>query len=109
MAKWAGVIGFVDDTTETAPSVYREKIVERQYYGDVLKNNRLVAADKVNDDISVQNQLSIVADAYAMNHFYSIKYATFCGVRWIVSNVEVEYPRLTLTLGGVWNGSSGND
>ena len=105
MAKWAGVIGFVDDTTETAPSAYREKIVERQYYGDVLKNNRrLVAADKVNDDISVQNQLSIVADAYAMNHFYSMKYATFCGAKWKVTDVQVEHPRLTLTLGGLWNG-----
>lgn len=105
MAKWAGVIGFVDDTTEAAPSVYREKIVERQYYGDVLKNNRrLVAADKVNDDISVQNQLSIVADAYAMNHFYSMKYATFCGAKWKVTDVQVEHPRLTLTLGGLWNG-----
>lgn len=105
MAKWAGVIGFVDDTTETAPSVYREEIVERQYYGDVLKNNRrLVTADKVNDDISVQNQLSIVADAYAMNHFYSMKYATFCGAKWKVADVQVEHPRLTLTLGGLWNG-----
>lgn len=105
MAKWSGVIGFVDETTESAPSVYQEEIVERKYYGDVLKNNRrLVTADKVNDDISVQNQLSIVADPYAVNHFYSMKYATFCGAKWKVTDVQVEHPRLTLTLGGLWNG-----
>lgn len=105
MAKWAGVIGFVDKTKETAPSVYKEDFIERKYYGDVVKNNRrLVTADKVNDDISVQNQLSIVADPYAMNHFYSMKYATFCGAKWKVTDVQVEHPRLTLTLGGLWNG-----
>lgn len=105
MAKWAGVIGFVNETKETAPSVYEETFIERKYYGDVVKNNRrLVAADKVNDDISVQNQLSIVADPYAMNHFYSMKYATFCGAKWKVTDVQVEHPRLTLTLGGLWNG-----
>ena len=105
MAKWAGVIGFVNGTKETAPSVYKETFIERKYYGDVVKNNRrLVAADKVNDDISVQNQLSIVADPYAMNHFYSMKYATFCGAKWKVTDVQVEHPRLTLTLGGLWNG-----
>lgn len=105
MAKWAGVIGFVDETKEIAPSVYKEDFIERKYYGDVVKNNRrLVTADKVNDDISVQNQLSIVADPYAMNHFYSMKYATFCGAKWKVTDVQVEHPRLTLTLGGLWNG-----
>lgn len=105
MAKWAGVIGFADETKETAPSVYKEEFIERKYYGDVVKNNRrLVTADKVNDDISVQNQLSIVADPYAMNHFYSMKYATFCGAKWKVTDVQVEHPRLTLTLGGLWNG-----
>lgn len=105
MAKWAGAIGFVNETKETAPSVYEETFIERKYYGDVVKNNRrLVAADKVNDDISVQNQLSIVADPYAMNHFYSMKYATFCGAKWKVTDVQVEHPRLTLTLGGLWNG-----
>ena len=105
MAKWAGVIGFLDETKETAQSVYKEEFIERKYYGDVVKNNRrLVTADKVNDDISVQNQLSIVADPYAMNHFYSMKYATFCGAKWKVTDVQVEHPRLTLTLGGLWNG-----
>lgn len=105
MAKWAGVIGFVNEIKETAPSVYKEEFIERKYYGDIVKNNRrLVTADKVNDDISVQNQLSIVADPYAMNHFYSMKYATFCGAKWKVTDVQVEHPRLTLTLGGLWNG-----
>lgn len=103
MAKWAGVIGFVEETKETAPSVYKETIIERKYYGDVIKNTRrLDDAGKVNDDISVQNSLSIVADPYAQNHFWSIKYVTFCGAKWKVSDVQVSFPRLILTLGGLW-------
>lgn len=106
MAKWAGVIGFAE-TEETAPSVYEEVITERKYYGDILKNSRRISAsDKVNDNITVSNSLSIVADPYATNHFYSIRYATFCGAKWKVTDVSVEYPRLTLTLGELWNGQT---
>lgn len=107
MNKWFGAIGFAEESKETAPSVYEEEIVERKYYGDIKKNNRkLSVSDSVNGDISVSNQLSIIADPYAQSHFYSIRYVTFCGTKWTVSNVDVEYPRLILTLGGVWNGQT---
>lgn len=106
MSKWAGMLGFAE-TKETAPSVYEEVITERQYYGDALKNNRRInSPDKVNSDISVSNSISIVADPYAQNHFYSIRYATFCGAKWKVTDVTVEYPRLTLSLGELWNGQT---
>lgn len=103
MAKQCGKIGYAN-TVETTPGVWTEEIVERKYYGDLIRNTRrLQSADKVNDDISINNELSIVADPYAMNNFHSIRYVEFMGTKWKVSNVEVQYPRLILILGGVYN------
>lgn len=104
MAKWFGKIGFNVGTVETAPSVYKETITEREYYGDVIRNQRrLQTTDKVNDDIEINNEISIVADPYAMENFHMMRYITFMGTKWKISSVEVEYPRLSLTLGGVYN------
>ena len=104
MAKWFGRIGYAE-TIETAPGVWKEQIILREYYGDLIRNiRRIQTADKVNDDSSISNELSIVADPYAINNFYSMRYAEFMGAKWKISNVEVSYPRLILTLGGVWNG-----
>jgi hypothetical protein len=104
MAKFYGKIGYAS-TVETKPGVYEEQIVERSYYGDLVRNTRrLQSADKVNDDINISNEISIVADPYATNNFHTMRYAVFMGTKWKISNVEVSYPRLILTLGGVYNG-----
>ena len=105
MAKWFGKIGYAAETIETAPGVWKEQIILREYYGDLIRNiRRLQTADKVNDDLNISNELSIVADPYAINNFYSMRYAEFMGAKWKISNVEVSYPRLILTLGGLYNG-----
>lgn len=104
MAKFYGKIGYAS-TVETKPGVYEEQIVERSYYGDLIRNTRrLQSADQVNDDINISNEISIVADPYATNNFHTMRYAVFMGTKWKISNVEVSYPRLILTLGGVYNG-----
>lgn len=104
MAKFYGKIGYAS-TVETKPGVYEEQIVERSYYGDLIRNTRrLQSSDKVNDDINISNEISIVADPYATNNFHTMRYAIFMGTKWKISNVEVSYPRLILTLGGVYNG-----
>ena len=104
MAKFYGKIGYAN-TVETKPGVYEEQIVERSYYGDLIRNTRrLQSADQVNDNINISNEISIVADPYATNNFHTIRYAVFMGTKWKISNVEVSYPRLILTLGGVYNG-----
>lgn len=104
MAKFYGKIGYAS-TVETKPGVYEEQIVERSYYGDLIRNTRrLQSTDKVNDDINIGNEISIVADPYATNNFHTMRYAVFMGTKWKISNVEVSYPRLILTLGGVYNG-----
>ena len=104
MAKFFGEIGFAE-YVETAPGVVSEQITERSYYGDLLRNTRrLQAADQVNDNINVSNEISIIADPYANEHFYAMRYVKFMGAKWKVSNVEVQQPRLNLTLGGLYNG-----
>ena len=103
MARWYGTIGYAE-VTETAPGVWTETIVPREYYGDLNRNIRHISSnDKVNEDISVNNELSIVSDPYAMENFYQMRYVEFMGVKWKVSSVEVRYPRLILSLGGVYN------
>ena len=102
MAKFYGAIGYAK-TVETMPGVWTEQITERNYYGDVIRNSRrLQPSDKVNDDININNQISIVADPYAINNFHSMRYAEFMGAKWKISDVEVQYPRLLLTLGGLY-------
>lgn len=105
MAKWFGKIGFAE-VVETKPSVWEEKITERQYYGDLIRNTRrLQSSDKVNDDVNIANEISIVADPYANENIHAMRYAEFMGTKWKINTVEVSYPRLILELGGVYNGS----
>jgi hypothetical protein len=104
MAKFFGKIGY-GETQETVPGVWEDVIVEFDYYGDVVRNTRkLEPGEGLNNDISVGNSISIVADAYANEHFFSIRYIQWAGVLWTVSDVEVQSPRLLLRLGGVYNG-----
>lgn len=103
MAKWYGLIGF-GVTEETEPGLWEGIIEERNYYGDLLSNYRkLQNSGGVNDDVNIANKISIVADPFANQNFHSIRYAEFMGAKWKVTDVEVQYPRLILSLGGVYN------
>ena len=104
MAKFYGPIGYAE-SKETKPGVWTEEIIERIYVGDLNRNTRrLQTTDQLNDDINIANEISIVADPYAKDHFYAMRYAKFAGTAWKITNVEERYPRLILTLGGVYNG-----
>ena|ERR1700741_667106 len=104
MAKFYGEIGYAE-SEETAPGVWQDVITEIKYYGDVIRNTRrLQEGEKVNNDLSVSNSISIVADAYANEHFFAIRYIKWAGTLWTVTDVEVQSPRLLLRLGGVYNG-----
>ena len=105
MAKWYGVIGYAE-TVETDPGVWEEQITERSYYGDTIRNTRLLQnAGGVNDNINVANQFGIVTDPYATQNFHSMRYIEFMGTKWKITNVEVQYPRIILTVGGLYNGA----
>jgi len=104
MAKFFGPVGY-SVSTETAPGVWEDVPVEHVYSGDVLRNSmKLAIGNNVNTDVSVSNDISIVADQFANENFHNIKYILYMGVKWIVSSVEVQRPRLILTMGGVYNG-----
>lgn len=104
MAKFYGVVGYAE-TKETTPGVWTEAITERKYRGDITRNTRrLEGANQVNDNVTVNNTISICADAYAYQNFFAIRYVEWMGARWKVTNVEVQRPRLILTIGGVYNG-----
>lgn len=105
MAKYYGKIGYVE-TVETEPGLWEENVTVRPYYGDVIRNIRKLQTNGVNDDVNISNQISIVADPYAVQNFHSIRYAELNGVKWKVTDVDVQYPRLTLSLGGVYNENS---
>lgn len=105
MAKWYGVIGYAD-TVEVEPGIWEERVTERPYYGELIRNTRrLQTTDKVNDDLTISNQISIVSDPYAINNFHAMKYAVLWGTKWKITSVEVQYPRLVLEVGGVCNGN----
>lgn len=102
--KWYGKVGYAE-TVETKPGVWEEQITERSYYGDVNRITRkLVSSGNLNDNVEVGNVISIVADPFANQKFHSMRYIEFMGALWTVSNVEVQLPRLILTVGGVYNG-----
>lgn len=111
MAKFYGKIGYAE-TTQTAPGVWdTEHIVEHTYTGDVIRNARRYEQnpESTNQNLNVNNSISIVADAYANNHFFAMRYVEWMGVRWQITNVEVQRPRLILTIGGVYNGATPED
>ncbi len=105
MAKFYGIIGY-SETKEVSPGVWEEDITEREYYGDLLRNtNKFQSSERLNDNINISNEVSIVADPYARDNFHLMRYVRFDGsdAKWKVISVEVQYPRLILTVGGVYN------
>lgn len=105
MARFHGKVGYGVEV-ETAPDVWSDSIVERDYYGSVLNETvSQVESDKVNDDLRLSSRISIVADPFALGHYSDIKYVIDDGgVYWSVTSVEVKRPRLILSTGGVYSG-----
>lgn len=106
MARFHGWVGYGDSVeTPTDSGVWVDTIIEIPYFGDVIRNTRkLESGESLNDDLKVNNSISIVADEYAIKHFFKIKYVRWKEVLWTVTNVEVRSPRLVLSLGSVYNG-----
>lgn len=103
MAKFYGKVGFLR-TEESAPDVYSEVLTERLYKGDVIRNQkRYQSSESLNDDVVLSNNISIVADDYANENVFAIRYVIYKGVPWKVTNAEIQRPRIILTLGGKYN------
>ena len=105
MAKFHGNIGFSNVQVEKAPGVFVNEMVERPYYGDVLRNSsKAQSGDNLNKDLTLDNKLSIVADPFAFEYFYAMGYVQWMGALWEIKSAEVQRPRIILTIGGVYNG-----
>lgn len=104
MAKYAGLVGYVTQE-ETVPGVWSpvEKTVMMK--GDVIRQSSSLQNDgKVNSDITLSHRVSLIGDAYAFGNYYDIKWIELHGRKWEVSSVELQRPRLILSVGGVYNG-----
>lgn len=104
MTKFYGKVGY-GHSVDNGNGVWKDQITERELYGDVVRNTRqLVANQEVNSNITTNNSISVVADAYALDNFFAIRYVEWMGSLWTVTDVEVQAPRLLLRLGGVYDG-----
>lgn len=105
MAKFYSAIGYAEQV-ETNPGVWKDVITERNYTIDItrLTGGWSAKSQGTNDDLTINNQFSIIADPFAIQNFHSMKYIVYMGTKWKITNVEVQYPRLNLTVGGVYNG-----
>lgn len=107
MARFHGEIGFlrtVEEDPEHRPGIYVEKLEKRNYFGDVLSNSRRwEQSGNLNDNLVINNRISIVADSFSKQHFGAMKYVRWQGTAWKITNVEIQYPRLILTLGGEYH------
>lgn len=105
MARFSGRIGFAEEK-ETAPGVVQKVITERMYFGDIVRNRYSPQpTDTVNGTISIQNQISIVADPFTFENYFSMQYVVWKGFAWTISAIDIEgYPRMLITLGGAYNG-----
>jgi len=104
MGKFYGKIGYAE-TSETVPGVWTEGITERDYFGDVIKNARRWQSDEhLNDSLVVTNQISVVADPFAYNNFHNMRYIKWMGASWKITKIDIQRPRILLTIGGVYNG-----
>lgn len=101
--KYYGKVGYVT-SVETVPGVWNQAVVERSYCGDVTRKSfRWQSTDQVNDNLDISNVISIVADPYAFEHFGDIRYVTWMNSKWKITSVEIQHPRINLTIGGVYN------
>ena len=103
MSKFYGAIGYAIQE-ESVPGVWVENIIERYYRGDILKlQERWQASEHVNDNLTIDNKLSIISDPFAYENLTYIRYVIWMGVKWKIKSIEINRPRLTLYIGGVYN------
>lgn len=103
--KFYGAVGFNMGMKESSPGVSVPSIEEHLYSGDVLEiNRRWIGSEYLNGNVDVSNQISILADPFALQQFQQIRYVQWMGALWKVTSIKVQYPRLILTIGGVYNG-----
>ncbi|WP_442881414.1 DUF7253 family protein [Anaerorhabdus sp.] len=104
MAKYSGWVGYITQI-ESSPGVWTDSAIARKMRGDAISQAKTaLVGDSVHDDVTINNRISIVADPYAYDNFMNIKYVEYMKINWKVTSIDIQRPRIILTLGGVWNG-----
>lgn len=104
MTRFSGMVGYVN-LAETTPGVWEPVEKERKMKGDVIRQSSTNSnSGGLNDDVTLNHRISLIGDAYAFDNYYNIKYVKMNTTRWKVTGIEIERPRIIVTLGGVWNG-----
>lgn len=108
MNKWCGIIGFAISTkVPEKGNYYEDEIVERKFYGDIVRNTRRwETGESVNDSPNISNSISVIADSFVFENLQYMKYVEFCGALWKINSIDVQAPRLILGIGGAWNGET---
>lgn len=104
MPRFYEMVGYAV-SEETSPGVWEDHVIERPYYGDLVRNvRRFENKSQLNDNVRISNNFSIVADEYAYANFHTIRYITYMGTKWKVESVDASQPpRLVLEAGEVYN------
>jgi hypothetical protein len=105
MAKFRGKVGYVD-TVDDGTGIWLPVATERTYSGDIIRTgSKIQNSGGTNDNIVIDNRISILADPYAFKNFSLIRYVNWMGINWKVTSIDVQRPRLILTIGEVYNGN----
>ncbi len=102
MNKWYGEIGFEEDSVETEPGIWESEMIRKNYYGDILKRSKRFEDSQIVQDFNISNQISVFSDEYLAHNLHKIRYITFMGGKWKVTSADVEWPRIILSIGGVY-------
>ena len=104
MARFSGLVGYVPQQ-ETTPGVWTPVENPRKMKGDIIRQSSTNASSgNLNDDVTLNHRISLIGDAYAFDNYFNIKWIKIDTMKWKVVNIEIERPRIIISLGGVWNG-----
>lgn len=105
MAKFRGTIGFVIDDVEVSPGIYKTEIIERTYTGDIYRDSKRMtdSSSTTNQSVSLSISFNFLTDNFAIDYLYAMSYLIFRGKKWSISTLELKYPRMEITLGGLYN------
>lgn len=102
MAKYYGHIGFATQV-ESEPGIWTDVIEKRPYKGDILRSGRRYeASENINDNFTITNSFSIISDAFLYSHIPAMRYIEYLGTKFKITSVEIERPRVTISVGGVY-------
>lgn len=104
MARFSGLVGYVIQQ-ETTPGVWTPVENPRKMKGDIIRQSSTNSSSgNLNDDVTLNHRISLIGDAYAFDNYFNIKWVKIDTMKWKVVNIEIERPRIIVSLGGVWNG-----